>query len=111
MFAEVLKTGDDGEPAREFRDQSEGEQVGRLYARVEPVQHLLALALLDRDIPVGIRLRHDVVEPDERAAANEQNIGRIDVSPIGQFDSGAFHDLEQCVLDAFAGDAARLTVD
>src|SRR5437868_10747100 len=55
LFAEVLKTGDDGEPASELRDQLEGKQVGRLYARVEPVQHLLALALLDRDIPVGVR--------------------------------------------------------
>ena len=64
LLGEILETGDDRKPPGEFGDQSEGKKVGRLDARIEPLQHLLALAFLNRDIPVCIGLSHDVVDPD-----------------------------------------------
>src|SRR5437660_438072 len=61
-----------------------------------------------RPLADAVRLRHEVVEADERAAADEQDVGRVDVMRILQLDLRTFHDLQQRVLDAFAGDPARL---
>ena len=59
-----------------------------------------------RDEAVGVRLRDDLLEADERAAADEQHVRRVDVAAVPQLDRRALHDLEQRVLHAFAGAAA-----
>jgi hypothetical protein len=58
-----------------------------------------------------------LVEPDERAAADEQDVGRVDLEELlvrvlpaalgGTFATGTFEDLQQRLLDAFTRHVAR----
>ena len=105
---QIAEARDDRQPSREFRDQAEHEEVGRLHARVEAIEDPLVVGIVGGDEPEAVRLRHDVVEADKRAAADEQDVGRINVLRVLQLDLRTFHDLQERVLDTFAGDRARL---
>src|SRR5206468_2462570 len=77
----------------------------------EPVEDPLVVASRGRYEAVAVRLRlDDLVETDERAAADEQDAGGVDVTSVGELDLRAFHDLQQRVLDAFAGASALFAV-
>ena len=104
---EVVKARDDGQPPGEFRNQSVREEIGWLHARVQPVEDPQVVALGRRDEAVAVRLRlDDLVQADEGAAADEQDVGGIDVLAAGKLDLRALHDLQQRVLDIFARAAA-----
>src|SRR5579872_1409533 len=104
----------------EFRNQSELEQVLGLHL-VEQLGDRLGIAMgevgpkahrLARDAPAD-----DVVEADERAAADEQDVGGVDLqelllrmlaSALGRYARHrALDDLEQRLLHTLAGDVAR----
>ena len=99
---EILKPGDDGQAAGELGYQAVREQIGRLHARVQAIHQFLIIGLGHGDEPVRRSLRDDLGETVERSAADEQDVGRIDVLRATQLDLRAFHDLQQRVLDAFA---------
>src|SRR3990172_3230879 len=69
--AQVLETGDDGQPSGEFRNQSILEQVGWFYARVQPVQNILIVIVGGGDKPVAMGLGHDLLDADKRPSAYE----------------------------------------
>src|SRR5213592_2570612 len=114
-LVELLKGGDDREPAHEFGDQPELEQVLGLHL-VQEVAHA-ALVLtpyigaeahsLDPDAPAD-----DVVEPDEGPPADEKDVGGVDLQELllgvlaaalgRDAGGGALDDLEQRLLHALA---------
>ena len=106
-----MQAGDDGQAPGEFRDQSEFEQVGRFDAGVQAFEDVLVVAACGRYETEGVGLGQDVVEPDEGAAADEQDVRRVDVPAVLQADRRALHDLEQRMLDAFARGGVGLAAD
>lgn len=58
--------------------------------------------------PKTVRLGHDVLKPDERPAADEQDVAGIDVLVVLQFDRRTLHNFEQGMLHAFAGGHSSL---
>ena len=104
---EVVKARDDGKAAGEFRNQSVREEIGWLHARVQPLENPQVVPLGRRDEAVAMRLRLDyLVQADEGAAADEQDVGGIDVLAAGKLDLRALHDLQHRMLDVFARAAA-----
>ena len=116
---ELVERADDRQPADELRDQPVLDEIlrldhlerradvavrERLHVRLE-AQRLLAGAPLDL-----------LVEADEGAAADEQDVGRVDLEELlvrmlapalrRDVGDGAFEDLQQRLLDAFARDVA-----
>src|SRR4029078_8735110 len=109
----LVERADHGEAADELRNEPVLDQIfrfellerradvagaHRLHVSLE-TKRLLADAPLDR-----------LVEADERAAANEQDVGRVDLEELlvrmlapalrGHIGDGAFENLQQRLLDA-----------
>src|SRR2546426_6174465 len=119
-IVEVVQGGDDGQAADELRDETVPQQVLGLDHR-EQVAHApfrMALDLGAEPHPGSTDAAFDVlVESDERAPADEQHIRRIDLDELlvrvlaaalgRHVGDGAFQDLEQRLLDAFARHVAR----
>ena len=117
VFGQRIERGHHRQTADEFRDHAEAEQIFRLdvthsfacaqrrpptsSARAVEAHHLLTDALL-----------HDLVQADERAAANEQNLLRVDLDVFlmrmlaaalrRNVARAAFENLQQRLLHAFA---------
>lgn len=120
VFVELVERGDDGQATDEFRDQTELEQVFGLHLR----EHIAELELFLR-FDVGTETQgvladatlNDVVEADEGSAADEENVGRIDLQEIllrmftttlrRNVGDGAFDDLQESLLNTFARDVTR----
>src|ERR1700730_17942891 len=114
-FVEVLERRSHRQTTDEFRDQAVFQKVLRL----DFAEDLAGLAVLgghhlgaESDRGRAATGRDDLFKPGERAAANEQNIGGVDLqelllrmlAPPLWWHRGysAFHDLEQRLLHAFA---------
>ena len=104
------EVGNDRQASGEFRDQAEFGEVGRLDALVEPVEQFLVVVFGGRNETEGAGPGTALVKPDEGAAADEQDLGGVDVLLAIDLDRGAFHDLQQCVLDPLARGAAHLAL-
>src|SRR5207249_5788901 len=119
-LVELLERGDHREPAHELGDQPELEQVLGLHLVQEVAHAALVLApyigaeahSLDPDAPAN-----DVVEPDEGAPADKEDVGGVDLQELllgvlaaalgRDAGGGALDDLEQRLLHALARDVAR----
>ena len=85
ILVEVVERCDDRQPADEFRDQSEFEQVFRL----EILEDLAGFALVG-SVHFGAEtnrgalaaLGDELFEPGERAAADEQDVGGVDLQEL-----------------------------
>ena len=118
-LVEVLERRDHRQAADEFGDQTELEQIFRL----DVAEDLAGLAVLrrlhlgaeaDRGGPAACR--DDLLEAGKGAAANEQDVGGVDLQEflLGMLAAalrrhrgdGALHDLQQGLLHAFARDVA-----
>src|SRR5205085_6909925 len=81
-LVEVFERGDDRQAADEFGDQAVAQQIIRL----DLAENLALLAILRCD-HLGAKAdgggfaarRNDLVEPGERTAAHEQDVGRVDL--------------------------------
>src|SRR5262245_16698566 len=117
---EVVQRGDDGEPADEFRDEAVAQQVLRLDHR-EQITHAPLRMALDLCAEAHARAPHPaldvLVEADERAAADEQDVGGIDLNELlmrmlstalrRDIGDRALEDFQQGLLHAFARHVAR----
>src|SRR6267142_662059 len=120
LVVEVVQGGDDGQASDELRDEAVAQQVLWLDHREQVAHAPLRMTLdLGAEAHAGAAdPRLDVlVETDEGAAADEQHVRRIDLDELlvrvlaaalgRHVGDGAFQDLEQRLLDAFARDVAR----
>ena len=115
VLVEIVERRDDRQAADEFRDQPEFQQILRL----EVLQDLAGLALVgpahlgaEADRGALPALRDDLFEPGERAAADEQDVGGVDLqefllrvlAPALRRHRGdrALHDLQERLLHALA---------
>src|SRR5260221_6088325 len=115
LLVEIVERRDDGEAADEFGDQAEFEQIFRF----EIAQDLAGLALLGTadlgtkaDRGTLATLGNELLQPGEGAAADEQDIGGVDLEEFLlrvlaaalRRDRGdrALHDLQQRLLHALA---------
>src|ERR1019366_3632797 len=115
VFVEIVERRDYRQSADEFRDQSKLQQILRFdssekFTGPAVVWRLDSRAKSDRRTLAACR--DNFFEAGEGAAANEQNIGRIDLQKFllrvlasalrrHRRDS-AFHDFQECLLDALA---------
>src|SRR6266545_1712071 len=85
FLVQLVECGEDRQPADELRDEAELEEVFRLH-ELEQLAELEFFLRLDVGAEPECSLSHaalnDLIEPDERAAANEQNVGGIDLQEI-----------------------------
>ena len=85
VLAQSLQRGDDRQTADQLGDDSEFQKIVRLDQLEELADVVVALAL-DRGVEAdggGIgALLDDLVEPVERAAADEEDVGRIDLDEL-----------------------------
>ncbi len=119
FLVEVGKGRDDRQPADEFGDQAELEQIFRLGR----FQDFAGLALVgsgdmraEADRLALEAVGDDLFEAGEGAAADEQDVGRIDLEEFllrmlapalrRNAGGGAFHQLQERLLDALAADVA-----
>src|SRR5437763_2816642 len=120
LAPELVHGGHDRQPADELRDQAEVEEI---------LRHHLGEQLRGFDVvlradvgaePEGVladAARDDLVHPGERAAADEEDVRRVDreellvrvLAPALRRHRGdrPLEDLQQRLLDAFARDVAR----
>src|SRR5208282_3237885 len=119
LLIEIVKRGNHGEPADELGDEAELEEILGL----DVAQDLAGLALLrptyvgaEADRGAALALGDDLLEPGKGAAADEEDIGGVDLEELllrvlapalgRHARDGAFHDLEERLLNAFARDIA-----
>src|SRR6185437_9395279 len=115
ILVEILEGRDDWQTADEFGNETEFQQILRLdlakdFARAPVVGRLNLGGKADRGALAA--RRDDPLEAGKRPAANEQDIGRIDLQELllGMLAAAlgrnarnrALHDLEQRLLHAFA---------
>src|SRR6202162_2593571 len=119
LLVEVVQRDDDRQAADELRDEPVLQQVLRLEL-LERLGYRLALDLVVRrpetDRPPADALLDDLLQPVERAATDEQDVGGVDLDEIvvrvlaaalrRNVRHRALEDLEQCLLDALATDVA-----
>ena len=118
-LVEIVQRRDHRQAADEFGDQAEFEQVLRLdlaedFAGLAVLRRLHLGAKADRGCPAA--RRDDLLQAGEGAAAHEQDVGGVDLQELllGMLAAalrrhrgdGAFHDLEQRLLHALAGNVA-----
>ena len=119
VLVEVLERRDDRQAADEFRDQAELQQILRL----DVAEHLAGAAVVGRlhlggeadRGPLAAR-GDDPLEAGERAAADEQDVGRVDLQELllrmlaaalrRHAGDRALHDLQQRLLHALARNVA-----
>ena len=118
-FVQRLQIDHDGHAADELGDEAELGQILRLDVVKELVIHLVRALDLAAEAEGGVvfaRL-HDLIQPDERAAADEEDVGRVDAHALllrvlaaalrRDVGDGAFDDLEERLLHPLARDVAR----
>src|SRR5262249_5272104 len=119
LVVEFAQGGNHGQTSDELRNQTELEQVLGLHF-VKQLRHGLGIAMGQIGAKAhglaGDASADDVVEPHERAAAYEEDVGggdlekfllRVLAPALGpDRRHGAFDDLEQRLLDALAGNVA-----
>src|SRR5574343_2036795 len=103
-----MQASDDRQAAGKFGNQPEFQQISRFDPGVQAVKDFLVIAGCSRDETKSVRLGQDVVEPDEGAAADEQDLCGIDQTAVLELDRGPLHDLEQRMLNTFARGSAGL---
>ena len=118
VLVELVQRDHDRQSADQLGNQPVPQQVFRLHAR-EPVLVLgsVGFAISETDLPFAEPAVDDVFESVERAAANEQDVARVDLDVLllgvlasslrGYRRDGAFEDLEQRLLDALTRYVAR----
>ncbi len=120
LAAELVDRGEHRQPADELRDQAELHQVLGEHLTEQLADLALLLALHRRaeaDAVAADPLLDHLVELGERAAADEQDVRRVDGEELlvgmlaaalrGDRGGRALEDLEQRLLDALAGDVTR----
>src|SRR3990172_5873744 len=119
-LVELVQRCDHREATHELGDEPEPDQVLRLR-RLEELADVLIRAGDDVGREPHHLLRgppfHDTVEPDERPPAEEEDIARVDLDEVllrvlaaalrGDVRDRPLQDLEQRLLDSFAGDVPR----
>src|SRR5690606_18268851 len=119
VFRELVQGGHDGETTDELGDQTGADEVLRLNLR-EDLTDLLLLAARDLGAEAEAALADarldDLLETDERAAADEEDVGRVDLQEVllgvlapalrRHVGDRALDDLEQRLLHALAADVA-----
>ena len=119
-LVELVERGHDRQTADELRDQAELDEVLGMNLREQLAGRLLFLRG-DLRAEAHRRLRQpaldDVLQPDERAAADEEDVRGVDLDEFlvrmlasalrRNVGDGAFEDLQQRLLHAFAADVAR----
>src|SRR5690606_23712944 len=113
---------DHRQAANELRDEAEFEQVVVRDVGQELVLVLVALIAAggveaEANVVAGEAALDDLVEAFEGATADEEDVLRVNLQEVlvrmlaaalrGHVRNAAFDDLEQRLLDAFAGDIAR----
>jgi hypothetical protein len=68
-------------------------EVRRFHARIEAGQDALVVVVRRRDEAEPMAVRHDLLQPDESPAADEEHIRRVEVLAAAQAYRRAFHDL------------------
>src|SRR5262249_51372352 len=119
QLVKLLEGGQHGQPSDEFGDEAVLQQI----LRRDLAEDFAGAAVFRRDYlsaeadrARSAARRDDLLEPGERPAAHEQNIGGVDLqeflqriltSALGRHRrDGAFHDLEQRLLHALARNIA-----
>ena len=119
-LVEIVEGRHDRQPADEFGNQPEFQQI----LGFEILQDFSGFALLgpphlgaEADRGALPALRDDFFEPGKRAAAHEENVGRVDLEKFllrvlaaalrRDRGDGPLHDLQKRLLDAFARHVAR----
>src|SRR3569833_421982 len=121
LAVEVVHTRDHGKASDELRDHPELQEVFR-HDVGEQVGHVAVVVLgaqdrVEADALLADTLLDDLLQTGERAAADEQHVGRVDLDELlvrvlaaalrRHARRGALQDLQQRLLNAFAGDVAR----
>ena len=121
VLGKLVEGGDDREPADQLGDHAEplevlGRDLGHQLVALElaVVRSLVAAAEADH-LPAQ-PLADDLLEADERPAADEQDVGRVDLevlllgvlaAPLGRdVGDGPLEQLQEGLLDALARDVA-----
>src|SRR2546426_2014726 len=120
LLVEVVQGDDDRQAADELRDEAVLQEVLRLQVLQGLGDDLLLGPVVRRakpDRPPPDALLDDLLEAVESAAADEQDVGRVDLDEIlvrvlptalrGDIGHGALEDLQQRLLHAFAADVPR----
>src|SRR6266851_962116 len=120
LLVKVVQRDDDRQAADELGDESVLQEVLRLQL-LERLRHRLALDLVmwrpEPDRAPADALLDNLLQPVERAAADEQDVGGVDLDEIlvrvlaaalrRNVGHRALEDLEQGLLNTFAADIAR----
>src|SRR5262249_38420204 len=120
FLVELVERREHGQAADELGDEPELEEVLRLHLREELAELEVLLRLdvraeAERALPDPAL--HDLLEADERAAADEEDVRRVDLEEVllrvlapalrRDVRDRALDDLEERLLHAFARDIAR----
>src|SRR5438874_1226323 len=120
LLVKVVQRDDDRQPAHKLGDEPVLEQVLRLHV-LEGLGHRLALDLgmrgAEADRAAADALLDHLLEAVERSAADEKDVGGVDLDEIlvrvlaatlgRNVGDGALEDLQQRLLHALAADVAR----
>jgi hypothetical protein len=120
LLVELLERRDHGQPADELGDEPELQQVLGLHLFQQSTHRAL---VAPTDVGAEPHALHadaapdDVVEPDERAAADEEDVRGVDLEELllrvlaaalrRHAGGGPFDDLEESLLDPLARDVTR----
>ena len=128
IFRQIFQHRNHRQTADKLGDEAGLDQVSRLDVLqkvsiplgVDNLAHAFALFLFstaEADLPLAHSARDDPFQPDESAAADEQDVRRIHRRKFlvrmlaaalgGHIGDGAFQDLQQRLLHAFARHVAR----
>src|SRR5205085_1601761 len=115
---ELIEHGHDRQAADELRDHAEADQILRRHAAHHLVRREIVVLGVDMESERALAeaFLDDLVEAHKRAAANEENVRRVDLNVFlvrmlaaalwGNVASRAFENFEQRLLHAFAGNVA-----
>src|SRR5690606_33337419 len=119
-LVEVLERGDHRQAADELGDEAKLEQVLRLDLAEEVAGATIIWRCnrgAETDRGLAATIRDDLLQAGEGTAAADQDVGRVDLQGLllrvlaaalrRHRGYGAFHDLEQRLLDALARHVAR----
>src|SRR5690606_13827483 len=119
VLGQRIERDRDGEPADQLGDEPETEQVLRLDAREGTValDGIRPRRTVEPDATLAATGLDDLLQPIEGAAADEEDVPRVDLDVIllrmlpaalrRDGGDGALQDLEQSLLHAFTRDIAR----
>src|SRR5690606_37715202 len=118
IVIERIERREHRQTADQLRDQPEAQHVLRLDAAQRADERVLAqVRFAEADPPLAAPLLHDLLETVKRAAADEQDVARVDLDVFllrmlaaalrRNGSDRALQDLEQCLLHALARHVAR----